>query len=134
MNISFSIDLYPVLLGALAAFVFGWFYYSPWCFGRYWAKVSGVSLTDKPKFLVLMLAYGASLITAVGIYLAFEMAHVATIQEAAQMSLLLAFFFIFPAQLGRQLWEPKPFVYFLGNLFYQLASFSVIGVCMVVVL
>ncbi|MAZ44023.1 MAG: hypothetical protein CMF48_02450 [Legionellales bacterium] len=122
-----------VLLAALANYLFGWLYFSPYVFGKCWAKATNVQLCDKPCFFKLIVAYLNSLLYTVGLFLACEMAQIKTPVESVQFACMLVVFFILPTLISSLLWNRRPLHYMLGALVYHLLSASIIAFSLTVI-
>ena len=71
-----NISWLAVIVGAIAAFLVGWLWYSPMLFGKNWAKGSGVEMgtaDEMPKFAMVSQFTALLLLsTVVGITASFE--------------------------------------------------------------
>lgn len=131
MQLIQSLHWPSVLLSALAAFLFGWFYYSPWVFGKAWARASHVSLREQPGFLRLSAAYAVLVLLAIGMHFAIEMVHAKNLIEAGRLAGLLVLFFVMPFELSKVIWERQPLGYFLVNAGYQFIALLLIAVILI---
>lgn len=126
--------LLPVILAALAAFLFGWLWYSPLMFQKPWMRLAGIS-KEAPNGLAMtatMLGgFLSYILLAFVMNTLFELLVVTTLPEALMFALLLWLGFVATLALGSVTWEGKPVTLYFLNNGYHLISFLLIATVLV---
>jgi len=124
-----DVNLVAVLIAAVAAFVVGSLWYSPFLFGNVWMKLAGVKKSKKAKLMWLRF-----LIYLVGmLVMAFVLAHFLVFAAAVTYveALITAFWlwlgFIAPITIGGMLWENKSIKLFVLNNAYNLIALGIMA-------
>lgn len=130
MTLTFDLNLWAVLVAAVASVILGSVWYSPPVFGMAWMKWSGLSEKDMQKegmwkrYVVLFIGQ---------LVMSFILANlVATIQaigavEGVLLGIMVWLGFVATITLGSVLWENKPIkLYFLNNA-YNIIQFALMG-------
>lgn len=125
-----SINPLAVVTAAVLSFIVGSLWYSPFLFGKYWAKLAGIKKSKKSMqygWVRFLMYFAGMLVTS------FVMAHillftaVASVAEALVVSFWLWLGFVAPLTLGGILWEKKPVMLFVLNNAYNLLSLAIIS-------
>jgi len=134
-----QINIWAVLISAVAYFMLGWAWHSNLLFGKTWIKLMGYDkLSPKEKKAMMAKAkfgFGFAFLTA--LLTAYCLAYlVITVSSFYHSSGVLAGLqagfwtwlgFIATTQLSSVLWERKPFKLYAINVSYYLVSFLVMG-------
>ncbi len=107
-----AVNYYAILAAAVASFMLGGLWYSPFLFGGLWQK--SLNLTDeqiaqsKKEGMALRLVNQFFLSLLSAIVLAYVLRFTAiSLEEALRMAVLLWFGFSMTSEMGRILWEQK---------------------------
>ena len=127
-----QVEYISILVAGVASFLGGWFWYSPFLFGKQWMKLMNISPKDvqkakkkgsqENKNMMMSMAAGfiATLITA------YVLSMFIGLSTDMMDGLSLGFYawlgFIAPVMLGMVLWERKPFALYAINVGWQLVS------------
>lgn len=125
-----QINVWAVLVAALASFIVGWLWYGP-LFGKQWMKLNGFTpekLREEkglPMPLILIASYvGAALAAfAIAMFIGAE----ANMSFGIFAGFMIAIFWIGPSRLNDVLFERQPFKLYLINLGYNLAIYVIMG-------
>ena len=127
-----SVSLLFVLAAAIASFIVGGLWYSPFLFGRIWMKLGGFTEKDKkrPKrmFASYFFMFIGTLVTTYVLGNNLLYSGISSIGQALIYAFFMLFGYIAPIQLGSVLWEVKPFRYYLIIILYYLVSLMITSV------
>jgi len=127
------VNMWAVLVAAVASMVVGSLWYSPILFGKKWTKLMG---WDSPEKMALMKQGAGKAYTVMflsSIIMAYVLAHFVQLVPAVTESdaLQLAFWvwlgFVATVGIGNVLFEKRPFGLFLINSLYYLVNISVMA-------
>jgi ABC-type multidrug transport system permease subunit len=125
-----SINPLAVATAAVISFIVGSLWYSPFLFGRHWAKLAGIKKRKKG----MQYGWGRFLVYFIGMLVtSFVLAHIllftasTTVAEALVVSFWIWLGFVAPITLGGILWEKKPITLFVLNNAYNLLSLAIIS-------
>ncbi|MBI4095076.1 MAG: DUF1761 domain-containing protein [Candidatus Liptonbacteria bacterium] len=130
-----TINYISVFVAAVAAFAFGAIWYGP-LFGKQWMAMMGFT-KESMKMMKLTPAQAMGLGFVTAIIVAYVLAYFAAALgvQGASGALSLAFLvwlgFVATTLMGSFLWEGKPFKLFAFNAVYQLISFSIMSLIVV---
>jgi hypothetical protein len=122
-----SVNVFAVLVAALAGFVIGGSWYGP-LFGKPWMAASGMTKekgAEGNMAITFGLAFVFNAIIAVGISILLG-GH-RGLFSGLHMGLFAGFFFVATALGVIYLFERRPLKHFLINAGYQVVNFAVIG-------
>ncbi len=125
-----QINVWAVIVAALASFVVGWLWYGP-LFGKLWMKLHGFTpemLQDKkglPMPLIMSVNYVATALAAFSI--AMFIGADSDMQFGIFAGIMIALFWIGTSRLNDVLYERQPFKLYLINLGYNLVIYTIMG-------
>ena len=133
-----DVNLWAVLVSALATMVVGFLWYSPWLFARRWMLLMGLDPDDKAKIAEMQKSAGFSyLLSLVASALAAavlgKIIAVATIDTALygmKVGLAVWLGFVTTVQLTNSLFSRQPAKLYAINTGYQLVCFLAMGAIM----
>jgi hypothetical protein len=126
-----------ILTAAIAAFVFGGFWYGP-LFGKYWAGLMNLKMDQKPSKEFMRKALGLQMVGQ--LLTAYVLAHTTQIWRPSVWGLsgdapgylygfMAGFFtwlgFYIPQQFGKVTWEGRPWKLFVLNSAYEFLSLQI---------
>lgn len=123
----------PALVAALAQFIIGMMWYSPFMFGDMWMKLSGITKAqieeNMKKGMAGTMLGGllSSIVTALVLAYFLQMMQVMDAMSAVKMAALLWLGFNAPVMIGGVLWEGKPCKLFVLQTSYYLVTWCVMG-------
>jgi hypothetical protein len=134
MNV--AVNYWAVLVAAVAAFVAGWLYYSPFLLGNAWLKAIGKTTEQLKEQKNLGKMYSISFILS--LLTAYIMFHVMTFSEyyfhysfvstGISTAIWMWLGFVMPVQATDVLFSEKSWKLFTINTGYQLVSLLVMGI------
>jgi hypothetical protein len=131
-----GINYVSVLFAAIASFILGGLWYSPFLFDNLWAKLSNFSKADmaKAKKKSMTPQYFATfiylLIMAFVLSLFISFAEAATMAESLEVAFWLWLGFIATTTLSTVLWEGKSFKLYLLHNAHNLVSLLIMAAVM----
>ena len=134
-----NVNYLAVLVAAVASFVLGWIWHSPFLFGKMWMKLSSM---DKKKVdehkksgkmgPSLFFQFVATVLMAYVLRYFIGYAQASTAIDGAIVGIWLWLGFVATTMIGMVLWEGKPFKLFLINSGHVLAGLIVMGAILAV--
>lgn len=130
MLLSLDMNLWAVLVAAVATVILGSIWYSPPVFGTAWMKLAGVKEKDMKKegmwkrYLVLFVGQ---------IVMSFILANLAnavpvvSAAEGALLGIMVWLGFVATISMGSVLWENKPIKLYCLNNTYNIIQFALMG-------
>jgi phosphatidylglycerophosphate synthase len=124
-----------VLLASVAAYLFGWLWYSEVLFGKTWMRILGKTKKNSAEAkseMTRVMAYGflVTVVTAYGIAVFLALLDPKSILEALQIGILLCFSFVVTTKFTELIyesnephWSQKPQELFFIGAGYQVGSF-----------
>jgi hypothetical protein len=130
-----GINLWSVLVAAVATMVVGFLWYSPLLFARPWMLLMGYDPEDKAKIEEMQKSAGpsygisfvASLVTAFVLAKIIDVTSVNTIPYGMKVGFAVWLGFVATVQLTEVLFAKKPTKLFLINTGYQLVCYLAMG-------
>ncbi len=125
-----QINVWAVIVAALASFVVGWLWYGP-LFGKLWMELNGFTpemLREKkglPMPFIMIMNYVATVLAAFSI--AMFIGAEADASFGIFAGLMIAIFWIGTSRLNDVLYERQPFKLYLINLGYNLVIYVIMG-------
>lgn len=125
-----QINLWAVLVAALASFIVGWLWYGP-LVGKLWMKLNGFTpekLREEkglPMPFIMIVNYVATVLAAFSIAMFIGAESNASFGIFA--GLMIALFWIGTSRLNDVLYERQPFKLYLINLGYNLVIYVIMG-------
>lgn len=135
-----DVNLWSVLVAAIAAMVVGFVWYSPLLFARPWMLAMGYDPGDQAKLAEMRrgagktytLAFGASLVSAFVLGKIIEITTVNSVLYGMKIGFAVWLGFVATVQLTAMLFERKPAKLFSINTGYQLVSYLIMGIILAV--
>ena len=134
-----NVNYLAVLVAAVASFVLGWIWHSPFLFGKMWMKLSNI---DKKKIEEhkksgkmgpsLFFQFVATVLMAYVLRYFIGYAKASTAIDGAIVGIWLWLGFVATTMIGMVLWEGKPFKLFLISAGHVLAGLIVMGAILAV--
>jgi hypothetical protein len=133
-----DVNLWAVLVSALATMVVGFVWYSPWLFARPWMRLMGHDPDDKAKIAELqksagpsyVLSLAASVIAAAVLGKIIAVATIDTALYGMKVGLAVWLGFVTTVQLTNSLFSRQPAKLYAINTGYQLVCFLAMGAIM----
>lgn len=128
-----NVNYIAVLVSALAAFVVGWFWYSPNVFGKTWLKLMGWNdkkakeMHGKNMTQSLIIGFISTLVMAYVLAQMLVYMGAVTFMEGVLTAFWLWLGFVATMQIGSVLWEGKPAQLFCINTLHSLVSMAIAG-------
>jgi Protein of unknown function (DUF1761) len=130
-----GINIWAVLVCAVACMVIGFLWYSPMLFANPWMRLMGYDPTDKAKMAELQkgagkmygLSFVASIVSALVLAKIIVLATVITIPYGMKIGFAVWLGFVTTVQLTGALFSKQPTKLYLINTGYQLACFLAMG-------
>lgn len=129
-----SINPLAVVTAAVISFIVGSLWYSPFLFGKHWAKLVGIKKTKKGMnygWMRFLVYFAMMVVTSFVISHALLFTAVTTVAEALVVSFWIWLGFVAPITLGGILWEKKPITLFVLNNTFNLLSLCIISTVLV---
>ncbi|HLC37860.1 MAG TPA: DUF1761 domain-containing protein [Candidatus Norongarragalinales archaeon] len=130
-----SVNYVAILAAAIASMIIGYLWYSPYLFGKIWAKESGYDAKKKGKKQDMTKAYALNYVTAVvtafvlSQFLAISYSF--TLGSAVQTAFWAWLGFIAPMQFSIVLYEQQSLKIFTFKTAYELLSLAVMAAILV---
>jgi Protein of unknown function (DUF1761) len=133
-----GVNLWAVLVSALATMLLGFVWYSPWLFARPWMVLMGHDPDDKAKIAEMqksagpsyMLSLIASIIAAAVLGKIIAVATIDTALYGMKVGLAVWLGFVTTVQLTNSLFSRQPARLYAINTGYQLVCFLAMGAIM----
>ena len=133
-----GVNLWAVLVSALATLAIGFVWYSPWLFARPWMVLMGYNPDDKAKMAEMQKSAGPSYVlslvaSAMAAAVLGKIIAVATIDTALygmKVGLAVWLGFVTTVQLTNSLFSRQPAKLYAINTGYQLLCFLAMGAIM----
>lgn len=133
-----GVNLWAVLVSALATMVVGFVWYSPLLFARRWMVLMGLDPDDKAKIAEMqksaaptyMLALVASVVSAAVLGKIIAVATIATALYGMKVGLAVWLGFVTTVQLTNSMFSRQPAKLYAINTGYQLVCFLAMGAIM----
>jgi hypothetical protein len=133
-----GVNLWAVLVSALATLAIGFVWYSPWLFARPWMVLMGYNPDDKAKMAEMQKSAGPSYVlslvaSALAAAVLGKIIAVATINTALygmKVGLAVWLGFVTTVQLTNSLFSRQPAKLYAINTGYQLVCFLAMGAIM----
>jgi uncharacterized protein DUF1761 len=130
-----GINLWAVLVAAVATMVVGFLWYSPLLFARPWMRLMGYDPDDKAKVQEMQKSAGpsygisfvASLVTAFVLAKIIDVTSVDSILYGMKVGFAVWLGFVATVQLTEVLFAKKPVKLYLINTGYQLVCYLAMG-------
>jgi len=130
-----NVNLWSVLVAAIATMVVGFLWYSPMLFARPWMIAMGYDPDDKPKLQEMQknagksyaISFVASLVSA---FILAKIIHIATVDTALygmKVGFAVWLGFVTTVQLTAKLFGNQPTKLYLINTGYQLVCYLAMG-------
>ncbi len=131
------INVWAVLVSALASMALGFLWYSPALFGKQWMKLSKIDpkkMKEANKHMTKM--YSISFIsTLIGAYILAQLIDLtltSSVMEGATLGAMVWLGFVAVTLVNTVVFESKPWTLFLINSGYQLVCLVVSGIILAV--
>lgn len=125
----FEVNLWAVIIAAVAANLVGFAWYSNWLFGRPWRRAMGLSeehmaeqKAKKNMAGIFAFSAVADLITAYVVANLLNLFLVFSLNDASQLAIWLWLGLMMPIMVGGLLWENKSWKLLAINGSYRLAA------------
>lgn len=120
-----QIDLLSVFIAAVVYMLIGWFWYSPWLFGKAWMKLADVKPGKMgPCFL---LGFANAIILSFFLALLLGFLRVNSAFDGFFVGFGVWFGFVVTTQFSGVIWEKRPFKLFIINTGCWFFSFVILG-------
>jgi hypothetical protein len=131
-----GVNVWAVLVSALATMVAGFLWYSPVLFANPWMKLMGYDQNDKAKIAEMQKSAGpsymmsliASLLSALVLGKIIAVWNIATAMEGAKIGFAVWLGFVTTVQLTNSLFSKQPARLYAINTGYQLVCYLASGV------
>ena len=131
----YDVNLWAVLVAAIATMIVGFLWYSPVLFARPWMLAMGYDPEDKARLEELRKGAGRiyAITFVLGLIGAFVLAKIISgltinsVLYGMKVGLAVWLGFVLPVQATDQMFGRRPFKLFLINTGYQLVCFLVMG-------
>jgi hypothetical protein len=130
-----GVNLWAVLVSALAAMVAGFLWYSPMLFAKPWTVLMGYDPNDKAKLAEIQKSAGpsyaislvASVLSAIVLGKVIYVAHVTSAMYGMKIGFAVWLGFVTTVQLTNALFMRQPFKLYLINTGYQAVCYLAMG-------
>jgi len=130
-----GINIWAVLVSAVATMVIGFLWYSPMLFANPWMRLMGYDPSDKAKLeemrkgagKLYALSFVASVVSAIVLAKMIAVARVVTIPYGMKAGFAVWLGFVTTVQLTGALFSRQPNKLYLINTGYQLVCYLVMG-------
>jgi hypothetical protein len=130
-----GVNLWAVLVSALATMVAGFLWYSPMLFAKPWTILMGYDPNDKAKLAEMQKSAGpsyamslvASILSAIVLGKVIYVAHVTSALYGMKIGFAVWLGFVTTVQLTNTLFMRQPFKLYLINTGYQLVCYLAMG-------
>jgi hypothetical protein len=135
-----GINLWSVLVAAVATMILGFLWYSPILFANPWMRLMGVDPNDKAKLAEMQkgagklygLAFVASIVSAMVLAKVIAVTTVNTIPYGMKIGFAVWLGFVTTVQLTGALFGKQPIKLYLINTAYQLVCYLAMGAILAV--
>lgn len=135
-----GINIWSVLVAAIATMVLGFVWYSPFLFANPWMRLMGLDPNDKAKLAEMQkgagklygLAFVASIVSALVLAKIIVITSVNTIPYGMKVGFAVWLGFVTTVQLTGALFGKQPSKLYLINTGYQLVCYLVMGAILAV--
>ena len=135
-----GINLWSVLVAAVATMILGFLWYSPILFANPWMRLMGVDPNDKAKLAEMQkgagklygLAFVASIVSAMVLAKVIAITTVNTIPYGMKIGFAVWLGFVTTVQLTGALFGKQPIKLYLINTGYQLVCYLAMGAILAV--
>lgn len=135
-----GINLWSVLVAAVASMIFGFLWYSPFLFANPWMRLMGIDPNDKAKLVEMRkgagklygLAFLANVVSAAVLAKIIAITTVDTIPYGMKIGFAVWLGFVTTVQLTGALFGKQPGKLYLINTGYQLVCYLVMGAILAV--
>jgi hypothetical protein len=135
MALDFTVNLWAVLVMAIASIVIGWTWYSPLLFGNRWIKIMGWSKKDLEKGQKDMnmgkemgRMFAFSLIMSFATAVVFDSVDVVSIGNGILLGLVLALGLVATTSASPSQWEKRPWGAYWIYVSFAVAWFVLAGI------
>ena len=130
-----GVNLFAVLVSAVATMVLGFLWYSPVLFANPWMKLMGLDPNDKAKIAEMQKSAGpsyfmsliASLLAAFVLGKLIAVAGFSTPIDGLKIGLVVWLGFVTTVQFTNALFSRQPFRLYMINTGYQFVCYAVMG-------
>ena len=130
-----GVNLFAVLVSAVAAMALGFVWYSPALFANPWMKLMGYDPNDKAKIAEMQKSAGpsyfmsliASILAAFVLGKLIAVAGFSTAIDGLKIGLVVWLGFVTTVQFTNALFSRQPFRLYMINTGYQFACYAVMG-------
>jgi hypothetical protein len=130
-----GVNLWAVLVSALATMVAGFLWYSPMLFAKPWTVLMGYDPNDKAKLAEMQKSAGpsyaislvASILSAIVLGKVIYVAHVTSAMYGMKIGFAVWLGFVTTVQLTNALFMRQPFKLYLINTGYQAVCYLAMG-------
>jgi len=130
-----GVNLFAVLVSAVATMVLGFLWYSPVLFANPWMKLMGLDPNDKAKIAEMQKSAGpsyfmsliASLLAAFVLGKLIAVAGFSTAIDGLKIGLVVWLGFVTTVQFTNALFSRQPFRLYMINTGYQFVCYAVMG-------
>jgi hypothetical protein len=130
-----GVNLWAVLVSALATMVAGFLWYSPMLFAKPWTILMGYDPNDKAKLAEMQKSAGpsyamsmvASILSAIVLGKVIYVAHVTSALYGVKIGFAVWLGFVTTVQLTNALFMRQPFKLYLINTGYQFVCYLAMG-------
>ena len=130
-----GVNLWAILVSALATMVAGFVWYSPMLFAKPWTILMGYDPNDKAKLAEMQKSAGpsyatslvASILSAMVLGKVIYVAHVTSAPYGVKIGFAVWLGFVTTVQLTNALFMRQPFKLYLINTGYQLVCYLAMG-------
>lgn len=130
-----GVNLWAVLVSALATMVAGFLWYSPMLFAKPWTILMGYDPNDKAKLAEMQKSAGpsyamslvASILSAIVLGKVIYVAHVTSALYGMKIGFAIWLGFVTTVQLTNALFMRQPFKLYLINTGYQFVCYLAMG-------
>ena len=126
-----EINYLAVLVATIASFVIGWLWHGP-LFGKPWMKLMGFTKKSIKSMKLspgkaMTIGFISTIVMAYVLAYFVNLLSITTWSGAANFAFWVWLGLVAPIQLGKYLWEGKPFMLFVLNSAYYLVSLIVMS-------
>ena len=130
-----GINIWGVLVAAVATMIIGFIWYSPMLFAKPWMRLMGIDMNDKAKLAEMQkgagklygMSFVASVVSAVVLAKIIDITTVNTIPYGMKVGFAVWIGFVATVQLTGTLFSKQPIKLFLINTGYQLVCYLAMG-------
>ena len=130
-----GINIWGVLVAAVATMIIGFIWYSPMLFAKPWTRLMGIDMNDKAKLAEMQkgagklygMSFVASIVSAVVLAKIIDITTVNTIPYGMKVGFAVWLGFVATVQLTGALFGKQPIKLFLINTGYQLVCYLAMG-------